>query len=181
LDLPAQSPTAQLVHDLSPLPAMLLDHRLDIVAWNREMSGLLLDLDALPVARLNALELCLFNPGQRAMFLDREQVIRDGIADLRAAWAVHPDDTQLSARIQDWCARSEEFARLWELRDVRVNGRGRKRLLHPVLGPVTIDFQVLNPLPDSRERLVIYRAADAASQAALSCLPDGPRPERSPA
>jgi transcriptional regulator with XRE-family HTH domain len=167
---PAESSTVRLVHDLSPLPAMLLDHRLDLLAWNREMSGLMLDLDALPAARRNAIELCLFNPGQRAVYLDREQVLRDGIADLRVAWAAQPDDEQLGARIREWCARSPEFARLWEQRDVRVNGRGRKSLLHPVLGRVDLDFEVLNPLPDPRERLVIYRAADAASQAALDRL-----------
>lgn len=172
-ELPAASPTARLVHDLSPLPAMLLDHRLDIIAWNASMSGLMLDLEALPAARRNAIELCLFNPDGRASYLDREQVIRDGIADLRVAWAAHPDDPQLSSRIRDWCARSDEFARLWEQRDVRVNGRGRKRLRHPVLGVVTLDFEVLNPLPDPRERLVIYRAADATSQAALDRLTEG--------
>ncbi|MDT7579351.1 MAG: hypothetical protein QOK35_615 [Pseudonocardiales bacterium] len=167
---PADSPTVRLVHDLSPLPAMLLDHRLDLVAWNREMSALMLDLDALPADRRNAIELCLFNPGRRAVYLDREQILRDGIADLRAAWAARPGDEQLGARIRGWCAGSEEFARLWEQRDVRVNGRGRKCLLHPVLGPVNLDFEVLNPLPDPSERLVIYRAADAISQAALDRL-----------
>ncbi|HEY0814879.1 MAG TPA: helix-turn-helix transcriptional regulator [Pseudonocardia sp.] len=179
-DVPAHTPTAQLVHDLSPLPAMLLDHRLDIVAWNREMSALL-DLDTLAAPQLNALELCLFNPGQRAVYLDREQVIRDGVADLRAAWAAYPDDAQLSARIRSWCGRSEEFVRLWELRDVRVNGRGRKRLLHPLIGHVTLDFDVLHPLPDARERLVIYRAADAASQAALTRLTESPHVSQSSA
>ena len=169
-DAPVRSPTVRLVHDLSPLPAMLLDHRLDLVAWNREMSALMLDLDALPAARRNAMELCLFNPDRRAVYLNREQVLRDGVADLRAAWAAQPDDEQLGARIRGWCARSGEFARLWEQRDVRVNGRGRKCLLHPVLGRVNLDFEVLTPLPDPRERLVIYRAADAAAQAVLDRL-----------
>ena len=179
-DAPEESPTVRLVHDLSPLPAMLLDHRLDLVAWNREMSGLMLDLDALPADRRNAIELCLFNPGRRAVYVNREQVLRDGIADLRAAWAARPDDAVLGARIRDWCARSPEFARLWERRDVRVNGRGRKSLLHPVVGRVDLDFEVLTPLPDPRERLVIYRAADPGSLAALDRLADRPGGARRP-
>ena len=62
---------------------------------------------------------------------------------------------------------------MWGRRDVRVNGRGRKHLLHPVVGRVSVDFEVLTPLPDPRERLVIYRAADAESQAALDRLGHG--------
>lgn len=37
---------------------------------------------------------------------------------------------------------------------------------------MTLDFEVLNPVPDPRERLVIYRAADAASHAAPARLAD---------
>jgi transcriptional regulator with XRE-family HTH domain len=177
----AGSPTAPLVHHLSPLPAMLLDHRLDITAWNPEMSALLLDLDALPAPQRNAIELCLFDPERRALYRERERVLGDGVADLRAAWATHPDDARLRARIRDWCARSAEFARMWERRDVRVNGRGRKHLLHPAVGRVSVDFEVLTPLPDPRERLVIYRAADSGSQAALDRLGHGSRAVGRPA
>lgn len=52
----------------------------------------------------------------------------------RCQRAVPDGDEVLGGRIRDWCARSEEFARLWERRDVRVNGRGRTCLVHPVLG-----------------------------------------------
>ncbi|MEK8169793.1 SDR family NAD(P)-dependent oxidoreductase [Streptomyces sp. M19] len=45
----AAEPTlARLVTDLSPLPAMLLNHRFDILAWNGEMTRLPLDFATLP-------------------------------------------------------------------------------------------------------------------------------------
>ena len=65
---------------------------------------------------------------------------------------------------------SEEFGRLWSLRDVKVNGRGHKRLLHPRAGPLTVEFEVLASLQDSHQRLVIYRADDPASQATLDAI-----------
>lgn len=165
--------TARLVHDLSPLPAMLVDHRFDILAWNAEMAALMTDFGALPPERRNTIELCLFDPAFRTFYADRERVIREGIADLRAAWARRPHDARLGEMIGAWCARSEEFAALWESRDVRVNGRGRKRLVHPVVGALTIDYEVLSPLPDPQQRLVVYRAADAASEDALTRLRSG--------
>ena len=41
---------ARLVADLSPLPAMLMNHRYDILAWNSEMARLLLDFRHLAAA-----------------------------------------------------------------------------------------------------------------------------------
>jgi transcriptional regulator with XRE-family HTH domain len=161
---------ARLVHDLSPLPCMLLNHRFDILAWNHEMAGLMLDFDALPDEQRNSLWLCFLHPDFRDFFRDREQVLREGIADLRAAWAAHSSDAALDGLVAELTARSEDFVRMWGMRDVKVNGRGRKRLRHPRVGPLTIDFEVLNPLQDPDQRLVIYRAADAASQAALDAI-----------
>jgi transcriptional regulator with XRE-family HTH domain len=164
------APLAQLVHDLSPLPAIVINHRNDILGWNAEMVALMLDYDDVPDEQRNGIWLCLLHPWMRTFYLDREQVIREGIADLRAAWAAHPDDTALAELIDSLLAQSEEFARLWAQRDVKLNGRGYKRLLHPDVGPLTIQFEVLSSLQDPDCRLVIYRAADPDSQAALDAL-----------
>jgi transcriptional regulator with XRE-family HTH domain len=165
-------PLARLVHDLSPLPAMVLNHRNDILAWNAELAGLLgVDLAGLPDEQRNGLWLCLLHPAMRgAFYLDRERVIRESIADLRAAWAAHPDDTAMADMVETLTVRSEEFARLWAQRDVQVRGRGHKRMLHPEAGPLTIEFEVLCSLQDPDQRLVIYRAADPDSQAALDSI-----------
>lgn len=166
----AAEPVSRLVRDLSPLPAMLLNHRFDILAWNAEMAGLMVDFAVLPPVRRNSLWLCLLAPEFHGFYRDRERVIREGVADLRAAWAGHPDDTALAELVAELRAGSAEFARLWEERDARVNGRGRKPLRHPRYGPVMIEFEVLCPLQDPDLRLVIYRAADEPSQVALDAI-----------
>lgn len=167
---PSAAPVARWVRDLSPLPAMLVDHRFDILAWNPEMAGLMLDFDLLPEEQRNTLWLCLVHPAFRDFYRDRERVVREGIAGLRAAWAAHPQDAVLAELVGKLTAASAEFARLWALRDVRVNGRGQKPLQHPAAGPLTVDFEVLIPLQDPDQRLIIYRAADEASQAALDAI-----------
>jgi transcriptional regulator with XRE-family HTH domain len=161
------SPLARLVTDLSPLPAMLVDHCFDILAWNPEMAGLIGDFGAIPAERRNTIDLCLLSSELDGFYVDREQLIREGIADLRAAWVGNPEDTRLAARIERWRGRSPEFDQLWEQRDVRVNGRGCKRLRHPEVGPLSVDYEVLLPLADVRHRLIVYRASDPASQQAL--------------
>jgi transcriptional regulator with XRE-family HTH domain len=159
-----------LVDALSPLPAMVVDHRFDIVAWNPEMAWLMLGFPDLPADQRNTMYLCVLHPAFADFYRDRERVIREGIADLRAAWAAHPDDTALAGLIERLRSGSEEFTRLWERRDVMVNGHGVKSLLHPRVGPLAIAYDVLNPLGDASRRLIVYRAADAASQEALDTV-----------
>ncbi|MEV2256019.1 helix-turn-helix transcriptional regulator [Streptomyces sp. NPDC050147] len=163
----AAPPLARLVADLSPLPAMLMNHRYDILAWNGEMARLLLDFDALPPSRRNAMWLCLMRPQMREFYVDRERIVREGIAHLRTAWAAHPEDQALSDLIAECTARDEEFARLWAEREVKVNGRGRKVMRHPDVGEIAVHFETLLPLQDADQQLVIYRAADEESQSAL--------------
>jgi transcriptional regulator with XRE-family HTH domain len=166
----AAQPLARLVADLSPLPAMLMNHRYDILAWNGEMARLLLDFDTLPPSRRNAMWLCLMYPKMREFYVDRERVVREGIAHLRTAWAAHPDDQVLTGLIAEFTTRDEEFARLWAERDVKVNGRGRKVMQHPDAGVIAVHFETLTPLQDPDQLLVIYRAADDESQSALDRL-----------
>jgi transcriptional regulator with XRE-family HTH domain len=166
----AAPPLARLVADLSPLPAMLLNHRSDVLAWNGEMARLLVDFAALPPSQRNAVWLCLRHPEVRDFYVDRERVLREGIAHLRAAWAAHPDDRALTDLIAACAAGDEEFTRLWAERDVEVNGRGRKELRHPEAGLLTVEFETLTPLQDPDQQLVIYRAADEESRSALDRL-----------
>ncbi|MEU6402264.1 helix-turn-helix transcriptional regulator [Streptomyces sp. NPDC046985] len=166
----AAPPLARLVEDLSPLPVMLMNHRYDILAWNTEMAGLLTDFGALPPARRNSMWLCLMHPEIREFYVDRERVVREGIAHLRAAWAAHPKDRALIDLIAEFTAHDEDFARLWAERDVKAQGRGLKAMRHPDLGEITVRFEVLTPLQDPDQRLVIYRAGDEESQAAMDRL-----------
>ncbi|MFF8731682.1 helix-turn-helix transcriptional regulator [Streptomyces sp. NPDC015171] len=166
----AAQPLTRLVTDLSPLPAMLMNHRYDILAWNGEMAGLLLDFGTLPPAQRNAMWLCLMHPEIREFYVDRERVVREGVAHLRAAWATHPEDQALADLIAEFITRDEEFARLWAERDITVSGRGHKAIRHPAAGEIALHFEVLMPIQDPDQRLVIYRGADDKSRAALDRL-----------
>jgi transcriptional regulator with XRE-family HTH domain len=167
---PPSTSLIKLVRALSPMPAMLIDHRFDVLAWNPEMCGLMIDFEALADEQRNTMWLCVLHPDLIGFYRDRERIIREGIADLRAAWAAHPDDTGLAELIDSLTAQSPEFAALWARRDVRVNGAGRKHLVHPRYGPVTVEYDVLTPLRDSGQRLIVYRAADVAAQETLDAI-----------
>ncbi|MEU7481099.1 helix-turn-helix transcriptional regulator [Lentzea sp. NPDC042327] len=161
---------AALVADLAPRPAMVLNHRYDVLAWNDAMARLFLDFGTLPPARRNAILVCLVDPRMRTLYADRDQVVRDGVAHLRTAWAAHPDDRVLGALIAECVAGDEQFARLWASGEVRVNARGHKVLHHPDAGVITTRFETLRPVQDPGQLVVVHRAADATSQSALDAL-----------
>ncbi|RJO69880.1 XRE family transcriptional regulator [Nocardia panacis] len=172
-DKPSTEPApalTRLIEDLRPLPAMLVNHRYDILDWNPEMARLMLDFGELPGSQRNTMWLCLLHPDMREFYPDRDQIIREGIADLRAAWAAYPDDQALADMVAGFQAHSREFAVAWRQHDVRARGRGRKAMLHPQVGPLVVNYEALMPLQDPDQRLIIYRAADAESQAALDRL-----------
>ncbi|WP_394614926.1 helix-turn-helix transcriptional regulator [Lentzea sp. JNUCC 0626] len=159
-----------LVEDLSPRPAMVMNHRFDVLAWNDEMAKVLLDFRELPEGKRNAVWLCLLHPEIRERYVDRDRVVREGVAHLRAAWAAHPGDQVLADLIAECAADDEEFARLWAARDVRFNARGAKVLKHPSAGEIALSFETLRPLQNPDQLLVIYRGADPRSQAAIAQL-----------
>lgn len=161
---------ARLLDDVSPLPAMILNYRLDILAWNDTMSTLLLDLDGTTARERNVLRMCFLDDRFVDFYGDRDSVIRGAVADLRAAWVEHVRDPELVVLLRELETGSTEFAAYWQSRDVAVRAEGNKPMNHPDVGPITVSFDVLNPLGDANLRLIVYRAVDAASQSALDQL-----------
>ncbi|MFG3363297.1 MmyB family transcriptional regulator [Streptomyces griseofuscus] len=76
--------------------------------------------EAVPPSRRNAMWLCLLHPAMRGFYADREQVLRDMGAHLRAVWAAHPQDRELSGLNAEFATQDEDFARLWSERQVSV-------------------------------------------------------------
>ncbi|WP_218023495.1 helix-turn-helix transcriptional regulator [Nocardia altamirensis] len=165
-----------LMDDLAPLPAMVINHRYDVLAWNREMARLVIDFESLPPRQRNSMWICLMEPSLRDFYVERERTISEGIADLRAAWAAHPDDQVLADLIAEFSAHSTEFAQAWARHDVKVQGRGAKPLRHPVVGRLVVNYEALMPVQDPDQRIIIYRAADRDSQTALDRLAADPAP-----
>ncbi|MGI5128071.1 helix-turn-helix domain-containing protein [Pseudonocardia sp. CA-107938] len=183
LPAPAGAPDAaldpalhRLISDLSPRPAMVIDHRYDIRAANPEMTRLMIDGVSLPNPRHNVLWLCILNPMPAEYAHIRETTVAEGVAGLRAAWAARPDDEGLSELVAELIERSPDFARRWAERDVRVNGRGIKAIHHSTVGPVVVEFEGLIPMQDPDLRVVVYRAADERSQRALDALREQAQP-----
>jgi hypothetical protein len=69
------------------------------------------------------------------------------------------------------CDRSQEFQELWANHDVRQNLHGHKRLRHPIVGEIVLDYQHLAVPDDPDVGLTVYTApASGAARRALDTL-----------
>jgi transcriptional regulator with XRE-family HTH domain len=93
-----------------------------------------------------------------------ERFARTMVSDLHDAAARYADDRELRAMIADLQARSEWFAELWNAYTVTRQVSDRKTIRSPVVGPVTVDCDVLTA-PDTDLRIVVYTARPGSEDA----------------
>jgi transcriptional regulator with XRE-family HTH domain len=149
--------TRVLLDTLQHVPAYVVDTRLDVLAWN-PLADALLELEPRPSADRNLIWLLfcddsatIINPD------DRLRVGIDLVAHLRARSTADPDDPRLRALVERVSAASPEFRAAWNDHIVNDGGRGAKRVHHPVLGELQVDFERL-ALPESGHYLIVYLA-----------------------
>ncbi|MET9819510.1 transcriptional regulator, partial [Streptomyces sp. NPDC006355] len=83
----------------------------------------------------------------------------------------HPDDPQLTELIGELSLHSDTFRRMWADHDVQAHTTGTKRLHHPLVGDLTLDYAVLAVEGDPEQTLVLYTPEPASPSAqALNIL-----------
>jgi transcriptional regulator with XRE-family HTH domain len=93
-----------------------------------------------------------------------ERFARSMVADLRSAAARYGDDRELASMIADLRERCAWFAELWQEYAVVPHVSDRKTVLSPVVGPVTVDCDILSA-PGSDLRIVVYTARPGSEDA----------------
>jgi hypothetical protein len=169
-----------LLRGLDPIPAYITSRAMDVLAWNPAMATLLLDFAALPAAERNMVRLTFLHPPMRQLWTDWDAAADESVANVRAATARFPDDPALISLVGELTIASPDFASRWARHDVKNKVSGRKRLSHPVAGPLNLAYEVLTLEADGH-RLFTYLPADAATAEALATLLGPPSGRRTPA
>ncbi len=163
-------PTILRMLDLMPMPAFLRNGRFDILAANdlgRALYSPLYQQSEEP----NSARFVFLSPHAREFYLDFETVQDDAVAFLRAEAGRDPYDKNLQDLIGELSTRSEPFRQRWSAHDVRYHRTGTKRLHHPLVGDLTLDFEALDLPGDEGQRLNVYTAPpDSPAAEALSLL-----------
>ncbi len=164
-------PVVQRILDAIDAPAYVRNGRLDILAANplgRALYAPVFD-DATQVA--NTARFVFLNSRAPEFFTDWDVIASDAVAILRAEAGRDPYERRLTDLIGELSTRSDEFRVRWAAHDVKNHRSGTKRLLHPVVGPLTLDYEALDLAADTGQRILVYSAEPGSpSQHALDLL-----------
>jgi transcriptional regulator with XRE-family HTH domain len=164
----------QLVLDqLDPMPAVVLNRRTDILAFNAGYDSLLgvgPSLADIPVEERNCLWLSFMLPEWRAAMVEWEDTVARMVAQLRASMAEHVGEPAWKSFVHRLSDASPEFAAMWERHEVRGVENRTKAHLNPHVGLIRVDFTNLWFGPSLQTRLVTYTPTDDESRAKLDQL-----------
>lgn len=147
------------------------NHRFDILVANPLGRALFSEMYADPVCGANTVRFVFLSPAARRFYVDWERIARGAVGALRIEAGKNPYDRELSNLIGELSTRSDAFRVMWGAHDVHVFHEGTKRLRHPVVGELELNFESMN-LPDGSGLVVaLYNAAPGSAAAdALNLL-----------
>ncbi|MFD8384148.1 helix-turn-helix transcriptional regulator [Streptomyces sp. NPDC059679] len=163
-----------LLHRLPQAAATVMSATFEVLAWNDLAAALMEDFSALPRRDRNLVRRVFLGPhrdGQRLYGVsDADAFARNSAQRLRATAARYPDDPEVTELVGELLAGSPEFARLWASHDVCAEPTLCKTFQHPLVGPVTVNCDVL-AITGQDQQVVIYTADPGSpSEEALRLL-----------
>ncbi|HUC24619.1 MAG TPA: helix-turn-helix transcriptional regulator [Streptosporangiaceae bacterium] len=133
----------QILDAITEAPAWVRNARHDMLAANRLARALYAPVLADPRRPANNARFIYLDPAAREFFADWERAADDIAAMLRSEAGSNPHDKQLVELIGELSTRSEEFRTRWAAHNVRFHRTGHKRLHHPVVGILDLDYEAL--------------------------------------
>ncbi|MGI5502268.1 helix-turn-helix transcriptional regulator [Lentzea sp. CA-135723] len=156
----AVRPVVQQVLDaISDAPAWVRNGRHDIVAMNRLGRALYAPVLADPRRPANTTRFVYLDSAARDFFVDWDRIANDAAAMLRLEAGRNPYDRKLIELVGELSTRSEVFRRRWASHDVQYHRSGQKRLRHPVVGQLDLNFESMELPSESGLTLNVYTAA----------------------
>ena len=161
----------RLLDAITGAPAWVRNERGDVLAANELGRALYAPMFAGPGRPVNTARFTFLDPAARTFFIDWAQTARDSVAILRAAAVANPCEPGLVTLVGELSTRSEEFRSWWAEHDVRLRRTGKKRIDHPVVGALDLDYEALDLVSDSGLTMFTYSAEPGSeSERSLALL-----------
>lgn len=150
---------------IDPVPAMLQGPRMEILAWNHAATVLLADFAAMKPEDRNVARWLFLDPTNRTRYPDWEQIAAPTVAALRANRDPRQPDEELERLVGELSVASDEFARFWADYRLFEHTHGSKRIFHPTVGVMTLNYETLD-IADSGGQFLSTYTADVGSPSA---------------
>lgn len=153
------TPGIQQLLDAITSPAWVRNARHDMLAANRMARALYAPVLADPRRPASNARFIFLDPAAQDFYADWERAADDIAAMLRSEAGRDPHDRDLIELIGELSTRSEEFRRRWAAHNVRFHRTGRKRVRHPIIGLLEMDFEAMEFPSHPGLTLLVYTAA----------------------
>jgi transcriptional regulator with XRE-family HTH domain len=169
LDAPFEAPQ-EIVRMLEgvAVPAILMNLRWDVLAWNALNTLVFRDYAAIPPAERNLVEILFTQPSYFSDSREFEDMARRILAKVRVDYSSSGGDPRFEAMIRRLDASSPLFHRLWRTPEVNIRSYGVHRFQHQQFGRLA--FENTSYVPDGSPglRVVLCTPTDEATRRALT-------------
>jgi transcriptional regulator with XRE-family HTH domain len=152
------------------VPAIAMNLRWDVLAWNDLNTLVFRDYSILPVAERNLIELLFTGPSYHKDPQQLENMQRRILAKLRVDFSTFGEDPKFEALIRKMESASPMFHRMWRNPDINVGSYGINRFVHERYGELA--FEHTSCVADGHPtiRVVICMPSDVATRKVLARL-----------
>ncbi|RBY75657.1 transcriptional regulator [Blastococcus sp. TF02-09] len=164
-------PVVQRLLNQIQAPALVASVHGDLLAANplgRALYAPIFDSREQPA---NFARFTFLDPAAADFYPDWAQLASESVASLRSRAGRNPYQRDLQDLIGELATRSDEFRVRWAAHDVRFHRTGHKRLHHPIVGDLELDYETMALEADEGLGMTLYAAeAGSPSQHALDML-----------
>ncbi|MFI9752528.1 helix-turn-helix transcriptional regulator [Streptomyces collinus] len=143
-------------------PAYVLDHRMEVLAWNALADAV---LNFSGPGDLSLPRRTFLDPASRELYPDWPAIAAQTVAHLRLQAGHHPGDPVTGELVAGLTRASEEFRCLWADHLVKPCDHGVKLLRHPVAGLLTLPYETLT-IPAAPDQTIVAYTPEPGSETA---------------
>jgi transcriptional regulator with XRE-family HTH domain len=147
------------------IPAIAMNLRWDVLAWNPLNSAIYRDYAAIPVAERNLLEILFTQPVRHMSPTELEETALRLVARLRFDYSRCTNDPKFEALVHRLNTRSPLFNRIWRTPEFSLRAFGKHRFTHARHGRLA--FEHTSSVPDGHPNIRV-----------VICIPDNPAARR---
>lgn len=148
----------QVLDAITESPAWVRNDRHDLLASNRMARALFTPMFATERRPVNSARFIYLDPASRDFYPDWERAATDVAAILRSTAGRNPHDRALTELIGELSTQSEVFRQRWADHNVRFHRTGIKRMHHPAVGDLELNFEAMEFPSDPHLTLLVYTA-----------------------
>ena len=154
------------------VPAVVMNLRWDVLAWNRLNTIIFRDYATTPAAERNLVEILFTRQSYYTEPAEFEKMARRMLAKLRVDYSKSGDDPRFEALIRRLEILSPVFRRVWRSPEINIRSYGIHRFRHPQFGELAFEHTSYVPDGHPTVRVVLCSPDDEATRRAVAHVSD---------